>query len=101
MHPRLITTLILLDPVVHRLKRPNLKQSLYMKINDVPATTSASSYRRDLWPSRKAAEDAMRQSSFYQRWDPRVFARWIHYGLRDLPTAIYPQIGRASCRERV
>ena len=36
---------------------------------------------------------AFAQSPFYQKWDPRVFNLWIEYGLRRLPTAIYPQVG--------
>jgi hypothetical protein len=33
----------------------------------------------------------MLKNKFYQAWDPRVFERWIQYGLRDLPTRLYPE----------
>lgn len=49
-----------------------------------------STYRKDIWPSRDAAAKEFRRSKFYQKWDPRVLDRWIEYGLRDLPTPIYP-----------
>ncbi|RMZ85799.1 hypothetical protein DV737_g382, partial [Chaetothyriales sp. CBS 132003] len=81
MHPRLFTTLILLDPVIHytafdQAGRPNIAQ--------------LSTFRRDLWPARKTASDTFLSSPFYARWHPKVFDRWCRYGLRDLPTAIYP-----------
>nr|POE47526.1 abhydrolase domain-containing protein mpah [Quercus suber] len=80
MHPRLFTTLILMDPVIQR--------RLSAKGNFGPATMSAK--RRDRWPSRDAARKAFLRSKFYQTWDSRVFDRWITYGLRDLPTALHP-----------
>lgn len=86
MHPRLFTTLILIDPVIQRLPS---------RIgNYAPAKASAN--RRDRWPSRKAAEAAFRRSKFYQTWDPRVLELWIKYGLRDLPTYLYPFATAAS-----
>lgn len=51
---------------------------------------TASTFRRDLWPSRAAAAASFAKSAYYQRWDPRVLQLWIRYGLRDLPTAVYP-----------
>lgn len=96
MHPRLIHTLILLDPVIQRettqLENPNLS----MREHHIAQTTQLSTYRRDLWPSRQAAADGFRRSPFYQAWDPRVFERWVQYGLRDLPTAIHPLNEAAS-----
>lgn len=56
----------------------------------IAKTTQLSTYRRDLWPSRKAAADSYKRSPFYQTWEPRVLSRWVQYGLRDLPTAIHP-----------
>lgn len=57
---------------------------------NIAKTTQLSTYRRDLWPSRKAALESYQRSPFYQTWDPRVLSRWVQYGLRDLPTAIHP-----------
>lgn len=86
MHPRLFTTLVLMDPVIQRL--PNRQG------NFGPA--KASTVRRDIWPSRKAAEASFKRSKFYQTWDPRVLDLWIKYGLRDLPTLLHPTATAAS-----
>jgi pimeloyl-ACP methyl ester carboxylesterase len=86
MHPRLFTTLILMDPVIQRLPS---RQG-----NFGPAKASTS--RRDRWPSRKAAEASFKRSKFYQTWDPRVLDLWIKHGLRDLPTLLHPDATPAS-----
>ncbi|KAK4560431.1 hypothetical protein LTR86_005627 [Recurvomyces mirabilis] len=86
MHPRLFTTLILIDPVVQR--------QVSTQGNFAPAR--ASTNRRDKWPSRKAAEASFKRSKFYQTWDPRVLDLWVKYGLRDLPTHVYPSATPAS-----
>ncbi|KAF2745222.1 alpha/beta-hydrolase [Sporormia fimetaria CBS 119925] len=80
LHPRLFETLILFDPVIQRM--------VSLSGNVSPALSSA--LRRDRWPSREEAAKSMQRNPFYQVWDPRVFQRWIQYGLRDLPTALYP-----------
>ena len=51
-----------------------------------------STFRRDIWHSRKAAAEGYTKSMFYKSWDPRVVEQQIKYGLRDLPTAIHPSI---------
>ena len=84
MHPRLLSTLVLLDPVISDsplLGFPGEKYNV----------AKASTFRRDLWPSRQFATASFGKSPFYQSWDPRVLERWLQYGLRDTPTAIYPE----------
>lgn len=90
MHPRLFTSLVLLDPVMHGVSAPEGEYSFHTANNAIPPTTKSSTHRRDLWPSRQAAADGLKKSKFYQKWDSRVLDRWIKYGLRDLPTALYP-----------
>ncbi|CDM36757.1 hypothetical protein DTO013E5_2877 [Penicillium roqueforti] len=90
MHPRLIHTLVLLDPVIQRQTTQLDNLSLQINKRVIAKTTQLSTHRRDLWPSRQAAAESFRRSPFYQTWDPRVLSRWIEYGLRDLPTAIHP-----------
>lgn len=80
MHPRLFTTLIMMDPVIQRI--PSREG------NFGPA--QASTKRRDRWPSRAAAEAGFKRSKFYQTWDPRVLDLWVKFGLRELPTHLYP-----------
>lgn len=49
-----------------------------------------STFRRDLWPSREAATQAFEKSAFYNTWDRRVLKKWIEFGLRDVPTLLFP-----------
>jgi pimeloyl-ACP methyl ester carboxylesterase len=80
MHPRLLSTLILLDPVIQDTETPAA----------AGLPTLQSTFRRDIWPSRAEAEAAFRKQKFYQSWDPRVFDRWCQFGIRETPTALYP-----------
>ncbi|KAJ9647940.1 hypothetical protein H2201_001306 [Coniosporium apollinis] len=80
MHPRLLETLVLIDPVIQRFSN--------VMGNHLPAQASA--FRRDLWPSRAAAAASYKKSAFYRAWDPRVLDLWLKHGLRDLPTELYP-----------
>ncbi|KAJ5118063.1 hypothetical protein N7526_011086 [Penicillium atrosanguineum] len=77
-HPRLFTSLVLIEP--------------YVKNNPIagngPEMLAKATFRRDQWPFRKEACTKARHA--FKNWDPRVFARWTEFGYRDLPTAIYP-----------
>lgn len=77
MHPRLLDALVSIDPVIQT-------------TNPSRPYAPASTYRRDLWPSREEAAEKFAASKFYQKWDPRVLEKWIEFGLRDLPTEQYP-----------
>ena len=55
-----------------------------------PGNLNSSTYRRDLWPNRRAAAESFAKSPILASWDPRVFDRMVTHGLRDLPTALYP-----------
>ncbi|KAF7716952.1 Alpha/beta hydrolase fold-1 domain-containing protein [Penicillium ucsense] len=90
MHPRLLHTLVLLDPVIQRQTTQLDAEGMAEQVRRIAKTTQLSTYRRDMWPSRKAAAEGFKRSPFYQAWDPRVLDRWIKYGLRDLPTAVHP-----------
>jgi pimeloyl-ACP methyl ester carboxylesterase len=79
IHPRLLSKLILIDPVINNYEEPS-----------EPNVARASTFRVDLWPSKEDAEKAFRKSKFYQKWDSRVFDRWIRFGIREVPTAVYP-----------
>lgn len=82
MHPRLMHTLVLLDPVVSRFastpEGPNFS----------PAARSHG--RQDLWPSRAAAEASFRRSKFFSAWDKRVLDAWCTYGIAPTPTRTHP-----------
>ncbi|KAF2761819.1 alpha/beta-hydrolase [Pseudovirgaria hyperparasitica] len=80
IHPRLFASLILVDPVIQK----------YTTAQGNYAPARASSFRRDIWPSRAAAAQAFKKSKFYTAWDSRVLDLWIQHGLRDLPTHLHP-----------
>ena len=90
MHPRLFTTILLLDPVI-QLGPPPLGLG-----KDPPGNVNMSTYRRDLWPSRQAAAEAYAKTPVFAAWDKRVFERQVAYGFRDLPTAVYPDLPKDS-----
>jgi pimeloyl-ACP methyl ester carboxylesterase len=86
MHPRLLTTLLLIDPVIQR----------YPSAQGKYGPAQASVRRRETWPSRRVAAAKLRSSPFYKKWDSRVLDRWIQYGLRETPTYIHPNVTAAS-----
>ena len=75
MHPRLLSALILIEPVIMD------------EINAGPNPALLSTIRRDIWPTRAKAETALRKA--FATWDPRALERYLRYGLRAVPTAIY------------
>ncbi|KAJ9151339.1 Peroxisomal membrane protein LPX1 [Pleurostoma richardsiae] len=82
MHPRLLSSLVLLDPVLSRFEAQGPWYGFgYMK---------ASAGRRDLWPSRGAAAEAVMRNRVYAAWDPRAVTALVTHGFRDTPTALYP-----------
>lgn len=85
MHPRLLSTLVLIDPVV-------LKETALSNYN----LGRLSARRRDVWPSRTAARKAFEKSPMFKTWDRRVLDRWMNHALRDLPTKLYPNIAISS-----
>ncbi len=72
-HPRLFSSLVLIDPVISTHSPEAI--DFYLQ------PPSLSARRRDVWPSRDAAAAAFLKSRFYQSWDRRVFDRWVAHGL--------------------
>ncbi len=85
LHPRLLTTLVLFDPVITRFT--------FGKVGTGVGPARSSTYRRETWPSRQAAEESFRRSPFYAAWDPRVLDAWVAHALRDTPTPLFPGDG--------
>lgn len=77
-HPRLFSALVFIEPAILN-RHPSGTNSAFM-----------STARKDLWPSREASEAAFRNNKFFQAWDSRVLDRYLQFGLRQVPTAIYP-----------
>jgi hypothetical protein len=91
MHPRLLSTLILIDPVIQ----------IYSSVapNVGPSPARLSTFRRQVWPSRAEAAASFKTSKFYQAWDPRVLDRWITHGLRDMPTLLQSDESKSEGKE--
>ncbi|KAL8716634.1 MAG: hypothetical protein Q9225_006053 [Loekoesia sp. 1 TL-2023] len=49
-------------------------------------------FRQDLWPNRSAAENAFRKNKLFASFHPMVLENYLKYGLRELPTKIYPDL---------
>ncbi|KAK5174463.1 uncharacterized protein LTR77_001543 [Saxophila tyrrhenica] len=86
MHPRLFSSLILLDPVIQE-----RSAEIDPSPNAPPNLAQLSTFRRDLWPSRDDAAASFARSAFYKPWDPRVLEKWTQYGLRNGPTLLQPE----------
>jgi pimeloyl-ACP methyl ester carboxylesterase len=96
MHPRLLHSLVLIEPIIQR-ERTKLDDHKYFDIGQMfNKFTRLNLFRRDKWPSRESAAASFQRNPFYQKWDPRVFEKWIKYGLRDIPTAVYPSEEKPS-----
>ncbi|KAL2808068.1 putative toxin biosynthesis protein [Aspergillus granulosus] len=74
IHPRLLSTLVLFEPVI-----PDARFGYNPAI--------ISSQRRDIWPSREKAAESLTRS--LRTWNPRVRERYIRHGLRSVPTRLY------------
>ncbi|KAK3316100.1 Alpha/beta hydrolase family-domain-containing protein [Apodospora peruviana] len=89
LHPRLLSSLVLLDPVLSRFNLRGPKYGLAPMVNSV--------YRRDLWPSLETAVASFTRNKFYSTWDPRVLAAWNAHGLRPAPgTKLHPDAPSGS-----
>lgn len=79
MHPRLFTSLILLDPammekLIEFRGKPDFRPVQY------------SIFRRSAWPSREAAVAEFTRFPFYKKWDPRAMDAWCKHAIREAPT---------------
>ncbi|KAF3939443.1 hypothetical protein ABW19_dt0203194 [Dactylella cylindrospora] len=86
IHPTLFTCLIGVDPVI------SAEQAFAPPNN--PASMSAK--RRDIWESHEDAVKFFKSRPFYQSWDSRVLDIHMKYGLRHVPTAIYPDVSKVK-----
>ncbi|KAF2756507.1 hypothetical protein EJ05DRAFT_539457 [Pseudovirgaria hyperparasitica] len=89
IHPRLFTTLLLLDPVLQH-RQP------YMGFACTPpGVTNWALHKPDLFPSRSAAIATLSTQPPFTRLDPRVLTLYLAHALRPLPTPLYPSIPAA------
>ncbi|KAL4779049.1 toxin biosynthesis protein [Aspergillus varians] len=81
MHPRLFQTLVFVEPMI-QVESPSKPGG--------PSPALWTSSRPELWPSLQDAEKYIRGSAFWRTWDPKAVDRYIQFGLRSVPTALYP-----------
>ncbi|KAI9694161.1 MAG: hypothetical protein M1822_003432 [Bathelium mastoideum] len=81
MHPRLFQALAFLEPTLQRENPTGI---------DGPMVARGTSRKPDLWKSRQDAEAALRKGTFLRPWDPKAVERYLRFGLREVPTAVYP-----------
>lgn len=86
MHPRLFTSLVLMDPVIGTSDLASFQHGL-LHMN---------ASRADLWPSREVAEATFRKG--FRKWDSRVVDRWMECGLRETPTLLFLEPGQITLR---
>ncbi|PWY92801.1 toxin biosynthesis protein [Aspergillus heteromorphus CBS 117.55] len=79
IHPRLFTSLLLVEPYI-------IDSSLD---GNGPHLVFMTAKKRDTWPSRAAAAEKARK--YLRFWDPRVLDRFARWGYRDIPTVTHPQ----------
>ncbi|KAJ5360335.1 hypothetical protein N7517_009526 [Penicillium concentricum] len=79
IHPRLFTSLVLIEPALTR------------KISNIQHFALLSIKRRDTWASKSEAIKSATRS--FAQWDSRVLKRWNEHGYRSSQTTIYPQTG--------
>ncbi|RDA95618.1 hypothetical protein CP533_1091 [Ophiocordyceps camponoti-saundersi (nom. inval.)] len=82
MHPRLFTTVILMDPAFFVDEKGD---AIYFE-----KALKETTHGEDVWRSR--ADAAQFVQNVYPSWDQRVKKLMIRYGFRDLPTALYPDL---------
>lgn len=86
IHPRLFTSLVLMEPIIQERPPPGMN------------VAQASTFRADIWPSYAAAVASFQKNKFFTAMDPRVLENIIKYGLRRVPTALYP-LASAKAKE--
>lgn len=84
MHPQLFQSLILVEPVIQE------------AIPAGPNAALITSLRTDRWESLDSAKMHFMKNKFYKSWDRRALQKYLEYGLRRLPTALYPEDGRSG-----
>lgn len=84
LHPRLLTSLIVLEPVMGKSVEDCEGTSFVRQLAPAP----------DTWNSMDEALAFAKR--IYRNWDPRVFNRWVKYGYRQLPTSLYRELPNST-----
>ena len=79
MHPRLFATLVTFEPMFFKSPKNSTSLGAY-----------GITFRKDRWPSREIAAQSLSKHPLYKHWDREVLNIFLEYGLRSLPTVVYP-----------
>ncbi|KAI0329983.1 hypothetical protein GY45DRAFT_1324220 [Cubamyces sp. BRFM 1775] len=79
-------SVILIDPML----LPSWVDSLPPDAGTRNILLEGAEKRRDIWPSREEAWQQFKSRPPWKIWDERVLKLYVQHGLRDLPTAEYP-----------
>ncbi|KAJ5945439.1 hypothetical protein N7516_005607 [Penicillium verrucosum] len=77
IHPRLFTSLILIEPYIHDVEN-----------GGGGGWVGKAAKRKDVWPSRSVVAKGSQKA--LGNWDSRAISRWVEYGYRELPTMLHP-----------
>jgi pimeloyl-ACP methyl ester carboxylesterase len=72
LHPRLLSTVVAVEPVINTSAH---------EMNFIG--TYSLTFREDKWPSKDAAMKSIAKSPFFAKWKPRVLDLFRQHGLRD------------------
>ncbi|KAI0911986.1 prolyl aminopeptidase-like protein [Ustulina deusta] len=77
LHPRLLSALVLYDPVINVFSHEQTGAIFGVRLAVA---------RRDSWPTREAAVESFRRPrGMFSTWDPRALEAWIDQALGDAP----------------
>ncbi|TID17316.1 toxin biosynthesis protein-like protein [Venturia nashicola] len=79
IHPRLLTSIITVEPIINKTTEGMHFGGLY-PIN----------FKKDKWPSHEAAARSILKSPFYKSWDLRIRELYTKHGFSSLPTKHHP-----------
>lgn len=85
MHPRLLTSLILIDAVIP-----------FKSFDSMWSMPRLPSFRKDLWKTRSDAESAFRRNALVKKFDARVIDKVLAYSIRPTPTLLYPEANKSQ-----
>lgn len=80
-------SMVLIEPAI--ISKNLLANDLAMQ-KVVAQLSRSSGSRRDIWPSIADAKSWMAQKSPWKSWDSRILDIYVQFGMRPLPTRIYP-----------
>ncbi|KAJ7759148.1 alpha/beta-hydrolase [Mycena metata] len=81
------SSMILVEPTF---MTKELLAEAFKRPTEIVRVMNAVKNRRDIWESKEAARAWFAKRLPWNRWDTRILDSFIEYGLRNLPTATYP-----------